>query len=270
MPVTFWTFLVATIAIAGIPPLSGFWSKDEILASVFESNHRIIFSVLIFTAAMTSFYMFRLLFLTFFGTSHGDHQAHESPWVMTFPLILLAIGSIAIGLPGSPLMNHWFQQFLEHRVEEIHMNSFVVTLSITTSAVGFLTALLFYVLKKDIPKMLAQKYGLLYSASQNKLWFDELYQSTVIQWFKTIANVSFKFDMNVIDRGVNEVGFKTVFVSRIKNWIDQYIVDGLVNLTGWVARKTSAVLRLIQTGYIHHYLFLLLFGILIIMYKTLY
>ncbi|MBI1977606.1 MAG: NADH-quinone oxidoreductase subunit L [Candidatus Omnitrophica bacterium] len=269
MPVTFWTFAIATLAIAGVPPLAGFWSKDEILVSAFDSNHRVMFWILAVTAGMTSFYMFRLLFLTFFGKTRGHGHPHESPFVMTIPLIILALGSIVMGLPGSPLMNHWFQNFLAHHHEALHMNFFVVTISIATSALGLLTAYIFYVVNPNIPKRFAQKYWFLYAISKNKLWIDEIYQATFIRWFKSLANLSFKFDETVIDRAVNEAGFKTVLVSRIKNWIDQNIVDGLVNFTGWITRTASSVLRLVQTGYIHHYLFFLLLGILMIVYSTL-
>ena len=269
MPVTFWTFVIATIAIAGVPPFAGFWSKDEILVSVFESEHRVMFAILVLTALMTSFYMFGLLFLTFFGKTRGHlHDPHESPLVMTLPLVILALGSIVMGLPGSPWMHHWFQNFIGGHTGEIHMNSFVVTLSIATSVLGFLIAFFLYVIATNVPKKLAQKFWLLYAASNHKLWFDEIYQTTVIRWFKALAGGAYEFDQRIIDRGVNEVGFKTVLVSRIKNWIDQYIVDGLVNLTGWIVRTISSVLRLIQTGYIHNYLFFLVLGLLIIVYTA--
>ncbi len=272
MPITFWTFAIAAIAIAGIPPFSGFWSKDEILTTAFDSDHRIIFWILMITAFMTSFYMFRLLFLTFFGkprgkTSATGGRAHESPAIMTAPLVILALGSAGIGLIGSPLMNHWYQNFLSHH-GEIHMNFFVLTISIATSAAGLGLAYVFYIAKTHLPAQLARKFWLFYDASRNKLWLDEIYQATVIRWFKQLASVAFRFDEAVIDRGVNEVGFKTILVSKVKNWIDQYIVDGLVNLTGWFARRASAVLRLVQTGYIHNYLLVLLLGVLIIAYTA--
>jgi NADH-quinone oxidoreductase subunit L len=266
MPVTFWTFLIATIAIAGIPPFSGFWSKDEILASALDSGHMIKFWILAVTAAMTSFYMFRLLFLTFFGKTRGHGHAHESPWTMTFPLIMLAVGSIGIGFPGSPFMHHWFQNFISQHHEEIQMNSFVVSLSIATSVIGFLIAFIFYIIKTEIPVKLAEKYWLIYAASKNKLWIDEFYQATVINWFKKLSYLSFRFDEGIIDRIVNEVGWKSLATARIKGWIDAYIVDGLVNLIGWLTEKTSSILRYVQTGYIHHYLFFMILGLLIIVY----
>ena len=88
----------------------------------------------------------------------------------------------------------------------------------------------------------------------------------MIRWFKGFAHAAFRFDQSVIDRAVNEVGWKTAWVADIKGWVDTYIVDGLVNLTGWVTRQTSAALRRIQTGYIHHYLFFMILGLLIIVY----
>src|SRR3989338_8664867 len=130
------------------------------------------------------------------------------------------------------------------------MNSFVITLSVSGGIFGFLLSFFFYVSHTAVPKKLAQKYWLLYAASQNKLWVDEIYQATVISWFKNIARVFFRFDEAVIDRSVNEVGLKTMWLSHVKNWIDQYLVDGLVNATGAFTRAASGALRLLQTGLI--------------------
>jgi NADH-quinone oxidoreductase subunit L len=235
------------------------------------------------TALMTSFYMFRLLFLTFFGKTrghfhpehHGTHNAtpngasaHESPLVMTLPLAILALGSIFIGLPGSPWLHNWFQSFLHGSHEAIGMNTFVMAVSITVSALGLLIAFVFYLVKPAIPKRLAENFGILYSASKNKLWFDEIYQATVIRWFKGFANLAFKFDVNVIDRTVNEVGLKTVWTAKVKNWFDQYIVDGTVNGVGFVTRMASAMLRFVQTGFVSNYLFVIVLGIVVIIFAT--
>ena len=267
MPTTFWTFAIATLAITGFFPLSGFWSKDEILLTAFEREHQGIFWILVLTAAMTSFYMFRLLFLTFFGHARGDTHAHESPAVMTIPLVILAIGSIGIGLVGSPWTGHWFQNFLEGaHGEPIHPSPFVIAMSVATCLAGLLIALLFYVGQPELPKRLAEKFWLFYSLSKNRLWLDELYNATWIRGFKSLALFSYKFDAQVIDSLVNQVGLKTIDTTRIYNWFDTYIVDGLVNFTGWFTRTLSGVLRLIQTGFVHNYLFILILGFLIILY----
>jgi NADH-quinone oxidoreductase subunit L len=268
MPATFWTFAIATFAIAGFPPLSGFWSKDEILLSAFEHHHMIIFSVLVVTAAMTSFYMFRLFFLTFFGDYKGKAHVHESPLAMTVPLMILAAGSVLMGLPGSPAMHHWLQSFLAGHHEEIHMNGFVITLSIASAVAGFAIAYFLYILKPDTPKALAARSGILYTASQNKLWFDEIYDLSFIRWFKSLAHALFRIDEQVVDEVVNQTGRKTVFVSKMKDWIDIHIVDGFVNFTGWFVKLLSGMGRLLQTGFIHNYLFFLVIGFLIILFTA--
>lgn len=268
MPTTFCTFTIATLAISGFFPLSGFWSKDEILLTALEHGHRVIFSFLAVTAAMTSFYMFRLLFLTFFGERRSDTHVHESPVVMTFPLIILALGSIGIGLVGSPWTGHWFQNFLSGgHGEPIHVSSFVIAVSFATCLAGFLAAVVFYILQPQLPKRLAEKFWLFYSASQNKLWLDQTYDATWIRGFKALARFLFRVDAKVIDGLVNQVVSKTVDTTRIHNWFDTYIVDGLVNFTGWFVRTSSGVLRLIQTGFVHNYLFLLILGFLVILYS---
>ncbi len=270
MPVTFWTFVVATFAIAGFPPLAGFWSKDEILLAAFEHHHLVIFWTLALTTMMTSFYMFRLLFLTFFGAKRNKHHAHESPVSMTAPLIVLAFGSAVIGLPGSPLMHHWFQGFLSSgHHEEIHMNGFVVSISVASAAIGLALATWFYLIQPGLSKKLAEKNWLLYSASQHKLWFDEFYDATAIRAFKTSSKKLLDFDAAVVDGAVNQTGIQTVNMSRIKNWIDRYIVDGFVNFTGWFVSTVSGIGRLIQTGFIHNYLLFVLLGLLIILYAAL-
>src|SRR3989338_2257873 len=264
MPNTFWPLCIATIAIAGVPPLSGFWSKDEILTSAYLGNHRVIFWILMITAMMTSFYMFRLLFLTFAGKTRGHIHDHESPAVMTLPLAVLDIGSALIGLPGSPFMGHWFQHFLEPHAA-VHMDTFVMIMSVASATIGFIIAFICYFVKTDLPQHLAGQFWMFYDASRNKLWFDEIYNSTFIHAFKWISRISFRFDSNVIDRTVNEIGRKTVLTSRIKRWIDQYIVDGLVNFVGFSAQVSSGLLRMIQTGFVQNYLLFMVVGLLVML-----
>ena len=269
MPHTGVTFLIASLAIAGIPPLSGFWSKDEILVTAFESRNLFIYGILTLTAFMTSFYMFRLVFLTFFGTSRDSHlHAHESPAVMTVPLWLLAVGSMAVGLPGSPLMHHWFQNFLHgHAAEGLHhaeeaLNWTVIGSSVAAGVGGILLAALFYLGKARLSERVTKTFRPLYELSVNKFWFDEIYAAWIVRPFQALANFLFGFDQRVIDWAVNQTGLATLLASRIQMWFDQYIVDGWVNFTGSVTQFFSSVLRRIQTGFIQHYLLLVFLSIL--------
>ncbi len=267
MPKTAWTFLIATIAIAGIPPFAGFWSKDEILLSAYESGHYVILALLVITAFLTSFYMFRLTFLTFFGKTRGHIHAHESPASMTVPLMILAVFAVGAGIPGSPFMHHWFQTFLHGgHPEEIHPNYTLMILSIVVATLGAVMAYVFYLVRTDIPAKIAQSLKPLYTVSLNKLYFDEIYSATFGRLFQWKADFLFQFDQKVVDRIVNDTGRFGKWSARVKFWIDQHIVDGLVNFTGWITQTLSSVLRLFQTGFIHHYLFFVFVGILWILY----
>ncbi len=273
MPHTSFTFLIASLAIAGVPPLAGFWSKDEILVAAFEAENPIFYYVLTATAAMTAFYMFRLVFLTFFGKPRKELHVHESPAVMTVPLWLLAIGSALVGLPGSPWMNHWFQGFLEphaaaHGAEHA-LNSFVMGTSVAVGLGGIFLAWLLYLAVPSLSITLGKLFRPLYLASNRKLWFDELYQATVIRAWYALSRGLNRFDAGVVDGAVNATGVGTLRVSDIKNWIDIHIVDGTVNGVGFVTRQFSSVLRLVQTGLIQNYLILSFIGVLVILFLEL-
>lgn len=267
MPRTAWTFLIATIAIAGIPPFAGFWSKDEILLSAYASGHPVILTLLVITAFLTSFYMFRLTFLTFFGKTRGHIHAHESPASMTVPLMILAVFAIGAGIPGSPFMHHWFQTFLHGgHPEEIHPNYTLMILSIVVATLGAVIAYVFYLVRTDIPAKIAQSLKPLYNASLNKLYFDEIYAATFCRLFRWKADFLYQFDQKVVDRVVNDTGRFGKWSARVKFWIDQHVVDGLVNLTAWITQTLSSVMRLFQTGFVHNYLFFVFIGILWILY----
>ncbi len=265
MPKTAWTFLIATIAIAGVPPFAGFWSKDEILTHAFLSGHKILFMLLMVTAFFTAFYMFRLTFLTFFGKTRGHFHAHESPATMTVPLMILAFFAVIAGFPGSPFMHHWFQEFI-HPGHPAQVNQGLMILSAAVSLAAITLAYVFYLVKTDLPAKMAAALKPLYIASSNKLWFDEIYTATFVSGFRWLSASLFKFDQNVIDGGVNGSAALGIWISKIKNWIDIYIVDGTVNFVGFFTRVTSSLLRLFQTGFIHNYLFFLMIGLLLMLY----
>ncbi|MBI3313424.1 MAG: NADH-quinone oxidoreductase subunit L [Candidatus Omnitrophica bacterium] len=270
MKSTAFTFLIGTLAIAGIPPLAGFWSKDEILVAAYKPETMAIFWILVVTAFMTSFYMFRLTFLTFFGKlrNHKIH-AHESPAVMTLPLWVLAIGSIVVGLPGSPWAHHWFQSFIvggHHSGGEPTSGNFVIITSLAVGFGGLFFAALFYLTNLGLPEKVAGLFKPLYVASQNKFWFDEIYNAIIVRPFLALSRALFGFDQKVIDGAVNGVGFLTLWKSNIHYWIDKHIVDGLVNLVGHITQIFSAILRRIQTGLVQNYLLIVFLSVLLILF----
>ena len=237
------TFLIGSLAIAGVPPLAGFWSKDEILLSAFEESHW-IYLALSSAAFMTAFYMFRLVFLTFFGKARNSHiHAHESPSVMTLPLWALALGSILIGLPGSVWMHHAFQGFLSlgHESEDMAQSGLVMSLSIVIGLAGILTAFIFYVAAPVIPHMFGKVFKPLFTLSYNKLFVDEIYSAALIRPFKYLA-------------------------ARTCTWFDQFVIDGLVNFAGTFTVFVSAMTRRLQTGLVQNYLLILFAGVLCLLY----
>ena len=262
MKVTAVTFLVASLAISGVPPLSGFFSKDEILTAAYESGNMVIYYALLVTAFVTAFYMFRLCALAFFGKPRNKEvHAHESPAVMTVPLSILAFFSVVVGLPGSPYMGHWFQTFLHggHH-EEVHVIPFVVQCSIGAGLSGIVLALILYLALPKVPEVIAKIFKPLYLLSYNKFWMDELYQVVFLKPAWALGRFLFKFDQSIVDGAVNQAAVQTLKLSAVKRWIDQTIVDGIVNGVGAVTQWTSGVSRKLQTGLIQNYLFVLVVG----------
>ena len=265
MKITASTCLIACLAIAGVPPLSGFWSKDEILLAAYNSN-KVIYGLLLLVAFMTAFYMFRLLFLTFFGELRDKSiHAHESPKVMTWPLIVLALLSAVSGLIGSPLTGHAFSKFIyfhpEHHTE---INYFVMFSSIAVGLLGIFLAWLFYIALPQIPKALAQSFKPIYNLLLNKYWIDELYDAVLVKPFFALTRIAFSFDVKIIDAAVNLTGTITVAISTTKAWIDKYIVDGAVNLTASSVNALGLILRRLQSGFIQNYILLIFTSLVII------
>jgi NADH-quinone oxidoreductase subunit L len=265
MPHTAVTFIIASLALAGVPPLSGFWSKDEILLSAFGADNFLVFGILLLTAFMTAFYMFRLIFLTFFGEARNPKvHAHESPAVMTLPLWCLAVGSVVIGIPGSPFMHHWFQKFMEHMAHypEYEPSALVMGCSVAAAVLGITLAGVMYLKQKHWAGSVAKAFPLLYRLSFHKFYFDELYTTYITTPFRAIGGKLFRFDETVIDGTVNGTGRNTLFVSELKNWIDKYIVDGAVNFMGTLVYFMNSLVKRLQTGFVQNYLLIVFLSVL--------
>jgi NADH-quinone oxidoreductase subunit L len=269
MKTTSLTFMIASLSIAGIFPLAGFWSKDEIVATA--AHHPIFLLLTLAVAFMTAFYMWRLCFLTFFGKPRDRERyehAHESPRNMTYPLTFLAILAVCAGWVGVPGVN-LFPEFVYHgEPYEPHFAWLLMIISTIVAASGIALAWLIYYKKTISADKLAERFRPIHTLLYNKYYFDELYDLIIVRPALAIGRFMWSFDARVVDGLVNGTGRATILWSDIKEWFDTYIVDGAVNGTGWVVRQSGAALRFLQTGAVQFYaLFVLLMVIILSMVK---
>jgi len=281
IPTTYWTMAVGTLAIAGTPGLAGFFSKDEILWRTFEFSP-VLWAVGAAVAGMTAFYMFRLLFMTFFGESRVDPHVHvhESPKSMTVPLMILAVGSILagyIGLPawlGRSRFEHWLEPVIEplpnaaEAAAEAGEHGYgleiaMAGVSVAIAAAGFLLAYSTYYKKSDRAERVSAKFKRMYAALLNKWYVDEIYDALFVNRAKDTGIGLWRFDARVVDGAVNGTAFGTLKTAMGSSWWDRWIVDGLVRFVGGFIRTVSWPIRLIQTGYAQNYALVMIVGVLI-------
>ncbi|MES2807131.1 MAG: NADH-quinone oxidoreductase subunit L [Bacteroidota bacterium] len=259
--ITFATMLIGTIAIAGIPPFSGFFSKDEILAAAFA--HSTTFYVVgVITAMLTSFYMFRMMYLTFWGKFRGtheqEHHLHESPPSMTVPLIVLAVLSAVAGFIGVPHVlggHHELNEYLkpvfersairlgEHELEA-STEYLLMGLSVAGALIAMAYAYVKYVKNAHVPVEDTQERPILANLSYNKFYVDEIYDFLIRKPLDALS----VFFYNVVDK----LG-----------------IDGLVNGFGKGAVESSKGLRLLQTGNVGFYIFMMVAGIVVVLLYSL-
>jgi NADH-quinone oxidoreductase subunit L len=294
LPITSVVFYVGAIAIAGIPPFAGFWSKDGILADTFKSGHYLLWFIGVVGAFMTAFYMFRLIYMTFYGESRVDpevlHHVHESPPVMTVPLIILAILSVVGGLIlGVPPEHGWIHRFLGavvgHGVIQVAggvaeaagmaeghvgggafhaVDALLMIISVLVGALGWGLAWFFYTKRIAIPARLAEKYRDLYELLLNKYWVDELYEYVFVRGGKALANLFWGFDERVVDGAVNGASHMTVQTSEGSGRFDLYTIDGSVNGLSVVIKFSARAFRLLQTGFVQNYVLAMVLGLFVI------
>jgi NADH-quinone oxidoreductase subunit L len=220
LPITHWTFLCGAAALAGVPLLAGFWSKDEILGVLSAASghaehggyYKIIFAVAAMTAVLTAFYTFRAYFLTFWGDERfpeeAGHHPHDAPPVMAWPLRILALCALGIGLAVGP--THQFAGYIQHAVGlthvEGHLHIDLMVASAVMAVVGIGIAWFFYRKAPGIPAGLATAAKPLYLLSWNKLYFDELFTAILVRPLAGLASLSAFLDKHFIDRVVDAVG----------------------------------------------------------------
>ncbi|MBI4460730.1 MAG: NADH-quinone oxidoreductase subunit L [Acidobacteria bacterium] len=290
IPITYATFMIASLAIIGLPPFAGFFSKDEILWLTFTTSIGtgwLLWLVGFLTAGLTAFYIWRLVFMTFFGESRVDHEVvhhiHESPKVMTVPLMILAGLSFVggwIGWPaalgGSNRFEHWLEPVFEpaHRIlaaEAAHgaehsasQEYLLMALSVAVAAFGVWLAYYFFLKRREAADRIAQTYSGLHRVLQNKYYVDELYNAVVVDGLvKGGGEKLGVFDAKVIDGGVNGSAWLTAFSSRVSIWWDTWVIDGAVRGGSFAVRVMSYPVRLLQTGLVQSYALFIVVGVLI-------
>jgi len=260
LPITFITFLIGCLAIAGIPPFAGFFSKDEILAHVYEHN-KVLFGIGLLTAFLTAFYMFRLLFLAFFGEFRGTeeqrHHLHESPASMTLPLIILAILAAIGGFMGAPMFtggHHYLAEYLapvftysqkilgpafthelDHNTEYMLMG-----LSVAAGVLGIILAYVMYVARAQRPAEDEAQRSAPESLVYHKYYVDELYDAIFVRPVMGLSRGLYTF-------------------------VEQRIIDPVVNGFGRLVLGGGQLLRFVQTGAVETYLILMVIGIVLIL-----
>ena len=258
MKTTTWTFVAGALSLSGFPLLAGFWSKDEILGFAFGTGQYIFFVVGAFTAFLTAFYMFRLVFVVFGGKqSHAAEHAHESPKTMTIPLIILAILAIIAGYVGAPFISKAasFGEFIKNgiHVKEVAFNFIPMAISVVVALCGILLAYLMYG-KRAIPTNWLYRYVKPYhKVLVNKYYMDEFYSKAIVRPGIKFAHLVNWFDKNVIDGFVNLAGKATLVISKGVHLFDLGVVDGFVNWTAKETYNSGKRLRQLQTGNISGY-----------------
>jgi NADH-quinone oxidoreductase subunit L len=241
IPITFWTMLVGALSMIGMIPFAGFWAKDEIVGAAFVHGYYLVWVVALVTVLLTAIYIFRMMFLTFWGENRADPEVqahiHESPPIMTVPLVILAVPAAVLGLiVGLPPEGGWLHGFLEPVFFDLEHEPFtwigeggaLMGLSLVLVVIGLVFAWWLYVRQTDVPGRIAGRLPGVYRASLNKVYMDDLYAIAPVGATLGLADWLWTFfDVKVIDGAVN----------------------GTARLWGWVGDR----LRPIQTGRVQNY-----------------
>ena len=280
MPVTYWLYMIGTLALAGIFPFAGFWSKDEILAEATALNFT-VYILLAIAAFFTAFYMGRQIWMVFFGKPKHEAAEHaeESPTVMTVPLMVLAALSIlggALNLPWLGTFTHW----LEHTYEKFHMHlhhgEFNMTVAITSTVLALVAIGISWILygRKavtfDQPDPLKRMLGPIFTGMEKKWWIDELYWAVILNPYIALARfladvIDWRFWHDWFHDKVIVGSFQWFSRTFLDRWFDQKGIDGFANGLAAGTKELAESLRGIQTGYVRNYALSVFIGVIVIL-----
>jgi NADH-quinone oxidoreductase subunit L len=276
MPITAVTFLLAALANAGIAPLAGFWSKDQILHAAIASGHTWLWALGAAGAFGTAFYMFRLYFLVFEGTSRVDHHVahhvHESPRVMAIPLMVLGFFTVVAGFFGYSVEHSPYYSFVAPVFSAAHEGGghhgpselLMAAISVAIALAGIALAYQMYLGRPGMADRLAARFRGLHGLLLNKYWVDEFYIAVFVDFGKRLCGRLWTVDAKAVDGAVNGAGWLTVALSYLSAKFDFRGVDGLVNAIADLIQGGSQAFRRIQTGALQNYLLAMAMGIFVI------
>jgi NADH-quinone oxidoreductase subunit L len=294
LPVTFWTFLVATLALAGTPLTAGFFSKDEILWQAWSSPHggALLWLAGVAGAALTACYMFRQVFLVFFGARRGgadgapgEHPLHESPPAMTGPLVVLAAGALLVGFLGVPEAFGGANRFAawlapvfasghppaHHAAHDPSAEWTLMLISVAAAGAGVLVAWLVYLRRAvSADAVAAVAGGVPYRIFAATYGFDALYEAVVVRGVLALARVGRWFDARVLDGIVDGSAAATRALARLEGRFDQVVVDAIVNRLADVTQALGARLRRLQTGHVTTYLYVVVGTVTLVLIARLF
>jgi NADH-quinone oxidoreductase subunit L len=279
IPTTYKVFLIGTLAIAGIPPLAGFWSKDEIMAHAFVHGYYHLYLLAAIGAFLTSFYMFRLTYLTFYGQSrvepHVAKHIHESPGIMTRPLMILAGLAVVGGFLGVPPEHGWFHGFL-HDVatpmgaepHEVGMGTLLGLMGVAVAIAlgGWGLAHYMYSIRPQMANEWAEKSPQVYTTLLNKYYVDEFYDRFIVEPFKRLGLLWDWFDRQILDRFVVGIGKGTDISAAAITWTEKHVIYAGLNVVGYGNHLLASSWRKLQSGMVHHYAAILIIGLAILIH----
>ena len=257
------TFFCGYLALVGFPFTSGFYSKEMILATAYGTHHYALFGIGCFGAFLTAFYMTRAFALTFLGEARERDRfahAHESPWSMTIPHMILAVPAITLGIamhsggtvekllgwPGLP------------EIEESHLATYI---AVGSGLFGIFMGLVLYLGRHDTVAKIAKAFNPIYQLLVHKYYVDEFYWAVFVRPVGKLAQFLDWFDYNVIDKVfIDGFGWVTTGLSKISSWLDDNVVDGTINGAGWSVSSFGAAARKVQNGFVQNYLLVITIG----------
>jgi NADH-quinone oxidoreductase subunit L len=268
MPTTFWTFLMGTLSLVGFYGTSGYFSKEMIIGAAYASHHFLLYVIGCAGAFLTAFYMMRAFALVFLGEARERDRfahAHESPWSMTVPLILLAVPSIILGwyMHAPETLAKFFPM---HGLPELDEPSWVGYVGLGSGLAGLFVGGVLYLGSLGAVETFARIFAPIHKLLKNKYYVDEIYWGLFVRPTARLADLLDWFDFNIVDRiFVDGFGWLASLWSVLQSWFDDHIVDGAVDGMGWSAEGLGAIARRVQNGLVQNYLLVITMALVALM-----